>query len=359
MENKANPHTVKKFEIVKGYVEAWIEKLMNYQRGGVSPCKEICFIDCMCNSGRYVDDGGTIIDGTPIRVAQVMAKAMEKYPDKKATLFLNDNDSAKISELKKHLPDDTENYRVCLSCEDGNDLLRKLSPKLLEKSSVHYLLFYDPYDASIDWTALAPYFFGWGEVILNHVVSDTIRAITSVKRPETKNKYQQTYLTAIEKLVDLHADKDAYDNLINDIIKKLGAISNREYYLASFPFFIRTNSRIYNIIFFTKSIEGFRLFKETAWKTFGDKSSNQNTHGKEKQISLLDVQDDRQCYYVSDIADYIFKFFKGQKAVPLKRIWNFVDEHPIFPTKGYKTEIKRQLKFMRLCEIHPSTIDFV
>lgn len=359
MENKANPHTIKKFEIIEGYVKSWIEKLMNYQRGGISQCKKICFIDCMCNNGRYIDDSGTIIDGTPIRVARIISDAMKKYSDKKAILYFNDSDSTKIDELKKHLPDDTGNYQICLSCKNGNDLLKELSSKILRKPNVHYLLFYDPYDASIDWTALAPYFFGWGEVILNHVVSDTIRAIKSVKRPTTKDKYQQTYLTAIEELVNLHTDKNAYDKLIENIIKKLGSILNREYYLASFPFFIKTNTRIYNIIFFTKSEEGFKLFKTTAWKTFGDKSSNQNTHGKEKQMPLFEVQDSKQCYYVSDIANYIVNHFKGQKAVPLEKIWALVDEHPIFPTVNYKNDIKKELKSMGFCKIHRNNLDFV
>ena len=359
MENKANPHTIKKFEIVEGYVKSWIEKLMNYQRDGVSQCKQICFIDCMCNNGCYIDENGATIEGTPIRVARIVSETMKKYPQKEAILYFNDSDSAKINELKKYLPNDTNNYRICLSDKNGNDLLKELSSKLLRKTNIHYLLFYDPYDASIDWTALAPYFFGWGEVILNHVVSDTIRAITSVKRPETKNKYQQTYLTAIEELVNLHSDKNAYDKLIEDIIKKLGSILNREYYLASFPFFIKTNARIYNIIFFTKSEEGFKLFKTIAWKTFGDKSSNQNTHGKEQQLPLFDVQDSRQCYYVHDIVDYITNCFQNQKGVPLEKIWERVDEHPIFPTIGYKTEIKKQLKFMNHCKIHKNTIDFV
>lgn len=359
MENKANPHTIKKFEIIATYVKSWIEKLMNYQRGGISQCNEICFIDCMCNNGRYIDDSGTIIDGTPIRVARIISDAMKKYPDKKAILYFNDSDSTKINELKEYLPENTRNYQICLSHKNGNDLLKNLRSRLLQKPNVHYLLFYDHYDASIDWTALAPYFFGWGEVILNHVVSDTVRAITSVKRLETKNKYQQTYLTAIEELINLHEDKNAYDKLIENIIKKLGNISNREYYLASFPFFIRTNARIYNIIFFTKSQEGFKLFKTTAWKTFGDKSSNQNTHGKERQIPLLDIEDSRQCYYVSDIVNYIINHFKGQKAVPLEKIWALVDEHPIFPTKDYKNSIKEQLKSTGLCKVHKNNIDFV
>ena len=229
---------------------------------------------------------------------------------------------------------------------------------------MHYLLFYDPYTAAIDWKALAPYFFGWGEVIINHMVSDTNRAITSVKRPETIGKYEQTYLTSIKELVNLHGDKNAYDKLIKNIIKRLGNLTKREYYLAAFPFFIKTNAQIYSIIFFTKNIKGFKLFKEIAWKTFGDKSSNQNTHGRENQLSLFATPpEDKQCYNVSDITDYILDNFKERKTVLLKEIWSFVDRHPVFPTAGYQKDIEADLKHRYNCKIHgrkkeERTIDF-
>ena len=128
------------------------------------------------------------------------------------------------------------------------------------------------------------------------MVSDTNRAITSVNRPETIGKYERTYLTSIKELVNLRGDKNAYDKLIKNIIKRLGNLTKREYYLAAFPFFIRTNAQMYSIIFFTKNDEGFKLFKKTAWKTFGGKSANQNTRGKENQLSLFEPPlEDKQC----------------------------------------------------------------
>ena len=47
-ENNAHLHTIKKFELVEGYVNSWIHKLMNNP-----DCKEVVFIDCMCNNGIY------------------------------------------------------------------------------------------------------------------------------------------------------------------------------------------------------------------------------------------------------------------------------------------------------------------
>ena len=353
-ENNISEHTIKKFELVAKYVESWVQKLMNFKN-----CKEVVFIDCMCNSGIYENDGSKV-EGTPIRVAKIISEAMKSYPNKKAHIYFNDKNPDKIVELQKHLPPKTNNFQYSLSCQDGNDLLKTLQKKLLYHEGLHYLLFYDPYKASIKWEALEEYFFGWGEVILNHMDYDTRRAITSVKRSETIDKYRKTYLTTIEELINLHDDKNAYDELIKNIIRKFRKISTQKYYLASFPFFIKTNAKIYSIIFFTNSKAGFKLFKKTAWKIFGDKSSNQNTHGRENLHTLFEISEleDKQCYYISDIADCIIKSFKGRKNVPLKEIWDFLDEHPVFPTEGYIKKIEKNLQETGLCKIKNGLADF-
>lgn len=350
--NKISEHTIKKFDLVAGYVASWIHKLMNN-----SYCKEVVFIDCMCNNGIYKNCGNTV-EGTPIRVAKIISEAMKNYSNKKANLYFNDKDQRKILELKGNLPEDTNNFKIHLSVDDGNDLLKNLKDKLLRRNDLHYLLFYDPYMAKINWEAIAPYFFGWGEVILNHMESDTRRAIKSVKRQSAIDKYEKTYLTSIKELVSLHGDKNAYNKLIENIIKELGKISKREYYLAVVPFFIKTNAKIYNIVYFTKNKDGFILFKKTAWRIFGGKSSNQNTHGAEMQQSLFETTDkDKDCYYVIDIVNYIITKFKGRN-ISLQEIWNLLDEHPVFPTDGYKKEIKAELKRIGYCKIIGNNIQF-
>jgi len=54
-------------------------------------CSGIVFIDCMCNSGIYRDDGRNIVYGTPIRVAMVLLEVARTYTDKQVHLFFNDN----------------------------------------------------------------------------------------------------------------------------------------------------------------------------------------------------------------------------------------------------------------------------
>lgn len=63
----ANPHTIKKFELIEKYVEAWAHKLLQNQY-----CSGLVFIDCMSNSGEYVDDNGKQVFGTPVRVAKYL-----------------------------------------------------------------------------------------------------------------------------------------------------------------------------------------------------------------------------------------------------------------------------------------------
>ena len=258
-QNKANPHTVKKFELVEGYVKSWIQKLMNF-----SQCKKIVFIDCMCNNGIYTDNNGNRVEGTPIRVAKVMAEAMKNYPDKTATLYLNNKDADKISTLKNLFPGKTNNFQFHLSHKDGNDLLKELKLTLLKEQGMHYLLFYDPFKAVINREALAPYFFGWGEVIFNHMIFDPLRALKQSIRLETKRKYDKTYLTPFEELLTSVGDRKDYERRVINIIDDFCQNLNRKYYVVTVPFFIKTNSLIYDLIVFTKNIEGFKLFKSMA-----------------------------------------------------------------------------------------------
>ena len=136
--NKANPHTVKKFELVANYISTWAQTLLNAKPHGKLSCRELVFIDCMCNNGLYEDDNGKRVYGTPIRVANIIAQAMKSYPNQKATLYFNDSDSEKIAKLKEHLPPQTDNFRICLTESDGNELLKTLWPTLRQRDGLHY-----------------------------------------------------------------------------------------------------------------------------------------------------------------------------------------------------------------------------
>lgn len=59
---------------------------------------------------------------------------------------------------------------------------------------------------------------------------------------------------------------------------------------------------------------------------------------------FADTQTDEQCYYVKDIAQYIKSKFGHLGVVPLSEIYADLDVHPIFPSDGYKNDIKKELR---------------
>ena len=342
--SKASPHTIKKFELIEEYIKSWAQKLMLNQY-----CNGIIFIDCMCNCGLYHDENGILVEGTPIRVAKALRDVAGQYPLKQVFLYFNDIDQDKTDLLQTKLPSARGNYHVVVTHEDGNALLKEIGSKLDLQNHLHYFLLYDPYDASIDWEALFPFFRNWGEVMINHMVSDPVRAITQVKKNSTKVKYESTYLDAFENLVPFGSDKNAYEKRVEEIIETLKG--RREYFVAAFPFYNSQNSQVYSLIHCTGNKEGFKLYKKSAWKTFGARSSTKNSHVDKNQLTLdfsgqglVTTSTDESCFVVTDIAKYLSRAFAGRTEVPLQELWDLLDEHPIFPSEGYRTEIRNDLK---------------
>lgn len=354
----ASPHTIKKFELIEKYVEAWAHKLLQNPY-----CTGLVFIDCMSNSGEYVDDGGNQVFGTPVRVAKYLRQVAGQYPGKQIDVYFSDLSAEKTDHLKSLMPKECRNFHFHITTEDGNDLAKRLGQTMSNKK--HYLLVYDPYDATIDWNAIMPFINNWSEVILNHMVSDSMRAVKMVKKDGARNKYEQTYLMDLEHLIPYGSDKTAYEKRIEDIIKALRRNSGYSYYIAAFPFFNEKNAIVYNLIHCTSNIKGFRLYKQSAWQTFGGKSSTKNTHGLENQL-MLDFEGtgapkthtDEFCFYIKDIAEYLQKSFNGKSDVPMDDVWKLLDGHPVFPSDGFRSQIKNELKQNHGAHVGKTTISF-
>lgn len=337
---KASPHTIKKFELIEEYIKSWSQKLLLNKS-----CNGLIFIDCMCNSGIYTDDVGQSLKGTAVRVSEALCDAAKMYLEKNIYVYLNDKNRVRVEELKKHIPQDERNFKVVTSCSDAHELLRTIGPQLYETGHLHYFLLYDPYDATIDWEALLPFFRNWGEVMINHMVSDPVRAITSAKKKTTKAKYENTYLEDFEKLVPYGSDKTAYETRVEEIINSLKGA--RRYYVSAFPFYNTQNSLVYNLIHCTSNKEGFKLYKKSAWKVFGAQSSTKHS-AESRQLSFnlfgeIVEEEDESCLHVIDIAKYLQRNFRGRKQVPLDEIWELLDNHPIFPSEGFRNEVKNNL----------------
>ena len=338
--SKASPHTIKKFELIEEYIKSWAQKLLLTES-----CNGLIFIDCMCNSGVYTDNTGQLVKCTAVRVSEALREAARTYTQKNIHIYLNDKDKARVDELKKHLPQDERNFKIVTSCSDAHELLRTIGPQLYGTGHLHYFLLYDPYDATIDWEALLPFFRNWGEVMINHMVSDPVRAISSAKKKTTKVKYENTYLEDFEKLVPYGSDKTAYEARVEEIINSLKGA--RRYYVSAFPFYNTQNSLVYNLIHCTSNKEGFKLYKRSAWKVFGAQSSTKHSV-ENRQLSFnflgeIAEEEDESCLHVIDIAKYLQRSFRGRKQVPLDEMWELLDNHPIFPSEGFRNEVKGNL----------------
>lgn len=367
----ASPHTIKKFELISEYVKAWSEILLVAKDSNGKPiCNGIVYIDCMSNSGVYRKEkaDAEIIEGTPLRVANILAETMKKYPTQQAYLYFNDYDSNKIDELNTRLPKQTDNFHIQTYAMDASELLNKISSQFKNVfQGMHFLLIYDPYDANIDWDALMPFMKNWGEVIINHMVSDTVRAAKTAKKQEVIDKYEKTYRTNIEELVSFGSNRAAFEEKIQTIIKELSGREER-YYVASYPFFNKMNSVVYNLIHCTGHAKGFDLYKATAWKTFHDKSSGKHVIDDSDYGQLCinpatgeieyENNTDDSCYIVRDIAEYLQEHFKGRADVEKNEVFEYLFDHPVFPVRSYKQKICNDLKTYYAAVIHRSTITF-
>ncbi|MEA5002116.1 MAG: three-Cys-motif partner protein TcmP [Christensenella sp.] len=346
--SEAKPHTIKKFELIEKYVDEWARKILGFPKSN-----GLLFIDCMCNSGVYTDAKGETVWGTPIRIAMLLNEIIQNYPGKKAALIFNDLEVAKTQELQKQLDAlELSNIEVTVSTGDGNALLKAFDFKHYYQFNT--LLVYDPYQAMMDWDAITPFLRTWGEVIINHMVSDTIRGAAAAVKDQTKQKYTDTYMMDIDEILALGNDKNELEKIITKLITERASKSGKqEYLISSCPFFNTNNTLVYNLIHFCKNIEGKKLFKKVSWQTFDGKSSAKRTHELEDQMTLdmymtsgsdaMFIADD-SCYSIKDIAKYLFSKYSARGTVPLEEIYGDLDYHPVFPSDGFKPEIKKSLK---------------
>ena len=128
------------------------------------------------------------------------------------------------------------------------------------------------------------------------------------------------------------------------------------------------NSVVYDLIHCTGHHLGFDLYKETAWKTFGDRSSDKHItiDFNYEQLSLnFDTGEiesanytDDSCYTLRDVATYLQKQFRGQRDVAKDDVIEYLADHPVFPTRNYKTKIWNALKQYYGAIVGQQTITF-
>ncbi len=343
----AKPHTIKKFELITKYVESWAYKILGYKAS-----KGLLYIDCMSNSGHYHTETGALVDGSAITVARVLNRVMNNFIlcNKRVTIYYNDKDADRIAHLRESLASESlSRVTIIYNIGDADNFLKSFNHSNHDCESS--LLVYDPYQAALDWDAINPFLNRWGEVIINHMFSDTQRGAVMARKTTTTDKYEKTYQVNIEKLVYMGLNKESLDKIVEDIIIEQTRESSRREFVAAFPFYNSKNRILYSLVFCSGHIDGFELFKNTAWKIFGGKSSLKSSACDSGQLMFdvknnlhVDFSTDDDCYKITDIAKYIFSVYHGCTNVPKEDIFRLLSTHPIFPTQGYRREIIDILK---------------
>lgn len=353
-------HTIQKFDLIRDYVVGWSEKIMHFNPTEYN-CKGIIYIDCMCNCGEYINKkNGEIIDGTSLKVIEKLIIVAHQCVNKSIEIYFNDISAERVNYLKNRIEKRFKiptNMNIYYSSEDASRFLEKFHRNTIKNKNT--LLVYDPYEANIDWKAIDLFLNSWGEVIINHMISDAVRGVKQAKNPEKKKKYETTYQVEFEKL--LNANKKDYELLVEKNIRNC-IKRDKEVFISSIPFYIKTNVQIYNLIHISYNIKGFNLFKTCAWKIANGQSSikyqKKNLH--QLTLDLGESFDDvsyEYNYTLQDIVFYIKRKYGTRGIVALNEVYKDLQHHPIFPCDGFKNDIKNMLK-MNGCEIKGKNIIF-
>ena len=122
---------------------------------------------------------------------------------------------------------------------------------------------------------------------------------------------------------------------------------------------------MYDLLLGTSYKKAFNLYKEKAWKIFGGNSSGKRTKINPEQQDLFSPselatceQTDNDRLGTGNIVNFIIKEFEGHIGVEWDTIWDKLDDHPIFPSTGFRKEIKDCLQ-QRGCIVHKNSIDFL
>lgn len=146
------------------------------------------------------------IEGTAVRVAKTLNRIAENYPLKTIDVFFNDYDYKIINYLKSKLSLlGLDRIRIHYSVKDCSEFLNSFDLSKIRNRNI--LLVYDPYQATINWDSLSPFLNSWGEVIINHMVSDTARGAKQAKKESVIKKYEQTYKMSINDIIALEDDR--------------------------------------------------------------------------------------------------------------------------------------------------------
>ncbi|MGM0285782.1 MULTISPECIES: three-Cys-motif partner protein TcmP [unclassified Enterococcus] len=357
ISNLTHVGTAHKISFMRKYIDAWYHAVLNYGYSGV------VFIDCMSNCGAYNDKGHAVNGTSQEAMRSFLSQNNDSYSYKAKSfgIYVNDVDPERIicqqCIWKKTVDEfgEKQNVSFCSTNQDVSYFLREEALSILsdaERTNKHILLFYDPYQAKIDWEGLKPFLIsGDVDVILTHFTSDVIRGIKNATSNKAKQKYEETYDMPFEEIKRQITDPNvrSLSFLRNRIIDKVSELSKKK--LVSYgPIFNSRDVVVYDIVLISKAPKTKRLLKSFLYNEYKKNKQNKNKQLPEEkqvfQLALFSFTDDcaddydsqrssgvsEKDYFYSpeQFAKIIYKQFQG-KIVSNTAYKAFIEGHSFIP----------------------------
>lgn len=283
LDNKKQQTTFK-IDYVSEYVKNWLYVMTTRKDTYI-----INFIDCMCNAGVYKD--GDL--GTSMRVLELFKSVASTYKEKQFNIFLNDTDSVKIEiikEVSKELLQGSYfNIKIYTSVEDVNKYIGEVGKFESQCSprGAATILFVDPYNfGSVKLKEIKAFIRKYYcELIYNVFTSDFIRNIQN----DINNK---KILECIGRNIK---NIKTVEQLVVFIREELTTGNIKHSFC--YEFRTRTNTELYQIMYFTPNFRGIEKLKVTLWEVFKGKLFHKNEKHEDeeyKQMSIFTEEDEAQ-----------------------------------------------------------------
>lgn len=269
--------TKHKINYISDYVYNWSIIGANY-----SDCKQINFIDCMCNAGIYKDSTLT----TSMRVLQTFIEHAKNYPNKIFNLFLNDYNKNRVDviiQLAKEINyEQPKNINIMIDNMDVNNYLDSFNSKYAN-SYLGYgaftILFVDPYNFGTVKIKKIKEFSenNYSEIIFNYFSSDYSRNMNNsfaISKIESIKSSMEGVYGYNEQLTEIQ---------VLDLIQAYFKTSKIKYSFA-YQFRTRKNVPLYNIVYATPNKKGLEEIKDTFWRVFDGNPFFLNYEEQEKNL---------------------------------------------------------------------------
>lgn len=271
--------TKHKINYISDYVYNWSIIGANY-----SDCKQINFIDCMCNAGIYKDSTLT----TSMRVLQTFIEHAKNYPNKIFNLFLNDYNKNRVDviiQLAKEINyEQPKNINIMIDNMDVNNYLDSFNSKYAN-SYLGYgaftILFVDPYNFGTVKIKKIKEFSenNYSEIIFNYFSSDYSRNMNNsfaISKIESIKSSMEGVYGYNEQLTEIQ---------VLDLIQAYFKTSKIKYSFA-YQFRTRKNVPLYNIVYATPNKKGLEEIKDTFWRVFDGNPFFLNYEEQEKNLEI-------------------------------------------------------------------------